>query len=529
MESIDYQINYQHRLFFCHKSATNKYIRLLLAILIVICPYQISFPAQATLAQDAIAQSPTLNKNQNIIYVNPQRGDDSQVGKKLSPLKTITKALEIATTGSTIQLTSGTYSEETGEKFPLIISNQITLKGNPSNQGYTTIIQGDGYFISPTAAGQNVTLVALKDATAITGVTVTNKHSRGHGLWIESANPEIVSNTFTRNGNTGVSVNGNSSPRIEDNYFYNNSGNGLLVYGTSNPEVVNNTFEQTGFGVSIVEQATAMLRKNLFDGNRIGIILEGSSQGVLRHNKIINSSESGLTAIAESLVDLGTDNEPGHNLFRSNRKIDIQNATSNQIPAVGTEVQGDIVGDINFDRGISIANNNNTDNTFKDLPPLPNRRNLADPPLPRLNLPAPSTLTETPSNLPAPPPVLETDTGNKELVFTPSSSYSTVVPNLEPVPFLPETKNTALNSNDSTIGSLSDVLGSSTSQVRYKVLVEALNADEEDEVRSLYPEAFKTIYQGESWLQVGAFSNWDKAKQAERTLVDLGLETYLVD
>ena len=502
-------------------------------ILTVAFPYKIAFPIQATLAQDAIAQSPSLNKNQNIIYVNPQHGDDSQVGKKLSPLKTITKALEIATAGSTIQLTSGTYSEETGEKFPLIISNQITLKGDPSNQGYTTIIQGDGYFISPTAAGQNVTIAAIKDAIAITGVTVINKHSRGHGLWIESANSEIVSNTFTRNGNTGVSVNGNSSPRIEDNYFYNNSGNGLLVYGTSNPEVVNNTFEQTGFGVSIVEQAAPILKENLFDGNRIGIILEGNSQGVLRQNKIINSSESGLTAIAQSLVDLGTDNEPGHNLFRSNRKIDIQNATSNQISAVGTEVQGVVVGDINFDQGISIANNtdntDNTDNIFKDLPPLPNRRNLDDPPLRKLNLPAPTAPTETASNLPAPPPVLETDEGNKELVFTPSSSYSTVVPDLEPVPFAPEIKSTTLSSHNSTVASLSDVLGSDASQVKYKVLVETLNAEEEDEVRSLYPEAFKTIYQGEYWLQVGAFSNWDKAKQAERTLVDLGLETYLVD
>ncbi len=528
MESIDYRINYQHSLFFIHKLSINRYIRLILVILTIAFPDKISFPAQATLAQDAIAQSPSLNKKQNIIYVNPQHGDDSQVGKKLSPLRTITKALEIATAGSTIQLTSGTYSEETGEKFPLIISNQITLKGDSSNQGYATIIQGDGYFISPTAAGQNVTIAAIKDATAITGVTVINKHSRGHGLWIESANPEILSNTFTRNGNTGVSVNGNSSPRIEDNYFYNNSGNGLLVYGTSNPEVVNNTFEQTGFGVSIVEQATPILRENLFDGNRIGIILEGNSQGILRHNKIINSSESGLTAIAQSLVDLGTDNEPGHNLFRSNRKIDIQNATSNQIPAVGTEVQGKIVGDINFDQGTSIANNN-IDNTFKDLPPLPNRRNLDDSPVSRLNLPAPSAATETASNLPAPPPVLETDTGNKELIFTPSSSYSTVVPDLEPVPFAPEINSTTLSSNNSTVSSLSDVLGSSSSQVRYKVLVEALNADEEDEVRSLYPEAFKTIYQGESWLQVGAFSNWDKAKQAERTLVDLGLETYLVE
>ena len=48
-------------------------------------------------------------------------------------------------------------------------------------------------------------------------------------------------------------------------------------------------------------------------------------------------------------------------------------------------------------------------------------------------------------------------------------------------------------------------------------------------MRSLYPEAFKTIYQGQPWLQVGAFGNWDKAKRAEQNLIDLGLGTYLIE
>ena len=515
MENSNYRTSFQRQFVFRQQLPKNRYLFLILVISTVTLSYYLAFPAQASLAQDAIAQSPALNKTQNVIYVNPQDGDDSQVGKKLSPLKTITHALEVATAGSTIQLASGTYSEETGEQFPLIISNQVTLQGNPDNQGYQTIIQGDGYFTSPTAAGQNVTVVAIKEVVSITGITITNRHSRGHGLWIESANPEIVSNTFTRNGNTGASVNGNSSPKIVNNYFYNNSGNGLLVYGTSKPEVIDNTFEQTGFGVSVIQKAAPILTNNLFDGNRIGIILEGDSQGILRNNEIINSSESGLTAIARSQVDLGTDNEPGNNVFRSNKKLDIQNATDNQIPAVGTEVQGDVVGEINFDQGRSIANNNSNikDNTFKDLPALPNRRNRDLVPIPKLSLPTSNEPLETASNLPAPPPVIENNKNNKELVF--SSNSSTVAANLEPVPFAPEISSSALSYR--------------ASLVKYKVLVEALTKNEEEEVRSLYPEAFKTIYQGESWLQIGAFSDWDKAKQAETALVNLGLETYLLE
>ena len=480
-------------------------IRLLPIALLIALPCDIFLLRAETIAE-VIAQSPTLSKN--TVYVNPETGDDSQTGKKTSPLKTITQALAIAKDGSTIQLAPGTYSKDTGETFPIVVKNKITLQGDPQNQGYRTIIKGEGYFTSPTGAGQNVAIAAFKDAVAIIGVTVTNNHSRGHGIWVESASPKIISNTFTRNGNTGVSLNGKSSPLVEDNYFYNNSGNGLLVYGTSQPEVTKNTFEQTGFGISLVQNSVAKISENLFDGNRIGIILEGNAQGTLRGNEIINSQESGLTAIAQSRVDLGTEDKPGNNTFRSNKKLDIQNATNNEIFAVGTRVQGDTEGSINFDRGTLLTTESNTfENTFKDLPPLPDRSKAK--PLPPAT---PAPIADPPSNLPAPPPIIASNTSNKELVFAPDSS-TTVIPDLEPVPFPPE-----INSSTTT-----------NTSIKYKVLVEVLDNGEEDEVRSIYPEAFKTIYQGESWLQVGAFGDWDKAKRAEQNLINLGLGTYLID
>ena len=447
-----------------------------------------------------VAQSPSLSKN--TIYVDPKEGDDAETGKKSAPLQTITKALEIASADSTIQLAAGTYSEDTGETFPIIIKDRITLQGDPRNQGYKTIIKGDGYFVSPTGAGQNIAIAALKDAGTITGITVTNNHSRGHGICIESASPKIIGNTFTRSGNTGVSVNGASSPLIEDNYFYNNSGNGLLVYGTSQPEITKNTFEQTGFGISLVQDAVAKIIENQFDGNRIGIILESNAQATLRSNEIINSTESGLTAIAQSRVDLGTDAEPGNNIFRSNKKLDIQNATGNEIVAVGTQVQGETTGNINLEQGSFVAST--TDNTFRDLPPLPPRDT------PQL-IPQSAAIEPPPSNLPAPPPVVSSNTGNKELVFR-SAPSATAAPDIEPVPYVPSVNTTP-----------------APAAVKYKVLVEVLDDGEENEVRSLYPEAFKTIYQGDPWLQVGAFSNLDKAKQAEDNLANLGLATYLIE
>lgn len=531
MESSDYHVSISHRHCFnsINKSRNNQYIRLLLIALTVILPYNISLQAKPSLAQETIIQPLSLDKN--TIHVNPKTGDDTQPGKKSTPLKTITQALKIAPSGSIIKLSSGTYSEDTGEAFPLIIKNNITLKGNTKSQGHKIIIQGNGYFISPTGAGQNIAIAALKDAVGITGVTITNDHSRGHGLWIESANPKVVRNTFTRNGNTGVSVNGNSSPLIEDNYFYNNGGNGLLVYGTSQPEVIDNTFEQTGFGVSSLQNSLTTLTGNSFDSNRIGIILEGSSQAILRDNEVINSAEYGLTAIAKSQVDLGTNTQPGNNIFRSNKKLDIQNASSNEIVAVGTETNGQNEGEINFDSGEFIARKDST----SDLPSLSSRLDPQQPSIasldsPGIPAPEPTTPSETNAALPSPPPIPENSSGNKELVFTPPSPSTSESLEPEPVPFLPEISNPALSSSNSQVSSLSNVLGSSgASQVKYKVLVEALDQDEEDEVREIYPQAFKTVFEGKSLLQVGAFSNWDKAKQAEESLVDLGLETYFLE
>ena len=518
MNSGDYQLSSRHYSNLSRLLLKNRYVTWLSIALTIFIAHKMALQTQPALAQVKIAQSLSLDKN--IIYVNPKTGDDSQNGQKLSPLKTITQALKIASDGTAIKLALGTYSEETGETFPLVIKNKITLKGNAESQGHKIVIKGGGNFVSPTGAGQNVAIAALRDAEGIIGVTVTNEHSRGHGIWIESSSPNIVSNTLTRNGNTGVSVNGNSSPLVENNYFYNNSGNGLLVYGTSQPEVIENTFEQTGFGVSLVQNAAPTLTSNHFDSNRIGIILEGDSQAVLRNNEIINSAESGLTAIANSRVDLGTEAEPGKNIFRSNQKLDIHNATERQIVAVGTEINGNIEGDVNFDRGEFIAEAD----TSRDLPPLLPPLDNNPPPQPDL---PPATPSET-SSVPSPPPPPEKNT-NKELVFTAPSSSDVSTPEPEPVPFLPQINNSAISSNSSQISSLSDVLGSPGAAVKYKVLVEAEDDYDQKEVRSLYPQAFATVYQGKSVLQVGAFNNWDKAKQAQRSLEGLGLDTHILE
>lgn len=492
--------------------------------------------------QSLVAQETIENV---IIYVDPQIGNDSSDGGTIdTPLKTITQALKVARPNTTISLVPGNYSEATGETFPLIIKSNVTLEGVPGGQGRSVIIEGGGAFISHSAAEQNVTIAAIKDAGAIRGVTVTNPNGRGHGLWIESAQPTVSDNSFIRNGNTGLSVNGNSQPIITNNYFNSNGGNGLLVYGTSTPQITDNSFDTTGFGVSIVQNGAPILENNTFKGNRIGIILEGDSQGILRNNTITNSLEYGLVAIAESKVDLGTPTQLGNNVFRSNKKLDIQNITPHTISATGTEINGYTEGNIDFSdnavsalAGDTVASNNPTAANFSRLRknPLPEAKGDRNAAVTQPQTTSNPPITE-PETLPPPPqintpPVDEraaTESTAKEYVFS-APDNETAANNTLPVPNTTSPSSLSNNVDSGNVDSLSDLLATSPSTTQYRVLVEATNDNQQDKVKSLYPDAFTIKYQGKSMLQVGAYSERAKAETTSRSLANLGLNSHILE
>ena len=559
------------------RNISQKWIWSLSLILILPLFWGKIIPSQPANAQITTKQQ--ISSATNILHVDSQNGEDRQGnGSEQSPLKTITQALKLAQPNTVISLSAGTYSEQTGESFPLIIRNSVTIQGTPSAQGYDVIINGSGYFVSPTGAGQQVTIAATKEAKGLTGVTVINPHSRGHGLWIESANPTVTHNTFIRSGNTGLSVNGNSIPTITDNYFSRNGGNGLLIYGTSKPKVENNNFENTGFGVSIMQNAAPILEGNTFNRNRISIILESNARAVLRNNKITNSSEYGLVAIAQSRVDLGTIAQPGNNIFSGNRKLDIQNATSNLIVAVGTEINGNTEGKIDR-RGTdnsSIATKPTELTSLKLSPTLSPATTAivrrASDPLPNpesLNrsdntLPPPKSVTfhlspsSSPSSPSSPPLPVATQTTN-ELLFPAPPPPSTLTTSSSTVEFSSATETSDLDRSNSSIqslpqpkvqiqpstlgtspqhseiSSLSDVLGgTSTANVsdtttKYRVIAEAINDSQKEQVRSLYPDAFITIYQSKSMLQVGVFSSQNQAESVVQSLEQIGIKGVILN
>jgi parallel beta-helix repeat protein len=295
-----------------------------------------------------IAQTPV---GARVIYVNPNSGTDASGAgnSEATPYRTVSYALQQASSGTIVQLAPGSYTSDTGEVFPLLVKQGVTLRGEPSNKGQRIGIIGGGLYDSPTFARQNITIRAERDSE-ISGISVTNPNLRGTGVWIESTNAKVNNNTFSNSRREGVFVTGTSNSRIEDNLFTKNEGNGITVARQSTGEVRNNVFQETGIAVSVSESATPLLTGNTMLQNDDGVVVTGTAAPVLRNNTIENNKRNGVVAISNAQPNLGTTENPGQNRIRNNGTYDVYNATaSNTISAVGNDIdQKRISGRVEF-------------------------------------------------------------------------------------------------------------------------------------------------------------------------------------
>lgn len=352
----------------------------------------------------------------NVLFVHPEQGNDNGNGTEQSPYRTLTQALNNAAPNTVIMLAPGTYRVETGEVFPLQLKPDVTIQGDPRNRGQNIVIRGGDFFLSRTFARQNVTIVGANRAR-LSGVTVSNPHPQGYGLWTESTSPIVTDNTFTSSGHDGASVVGNSAPILRNNYFYQNGANGITIYGTSRPELQDNIFEQTGFGINIAQNAAPRIVGNRITQNKDGIVVQGSAQPILRNNVIDGNTRDGIVAIAQSRPDLGSASNPGNNTFLNNQQFDINTQkTTQNVPAFGNQISARTIGRLDFSGMASVTEKpTNVASTvaFGQALPLRNGaelRTVSQPtsmPLPtRMNTAAP---TRQPAMQPAPiaTPVLQ--------------------------------------------------------------------------------------------------------------------------
>lgn len=477
-------------------------------------------PQQQVIKSFSIAQT---ESNMTQLFVNPNTGNDTAGnGSDRAPFKTITQALKVARENTVIYLAPGTYSEQSGETFPLQLKSGITLQGDPSTKGRGVIIRGGSLFISPTFARQNVTILAA-NKSGIAGVTVTNPNTRGYGIWIESSSPVVADCTFIGNSHDGISIAGNSAPLIRNNYFANNGANGMTIYGSSRPEVRENVFERTGFGINIGHNATPIITGNRISQNTDGIVIQGKARPILRGNTIESNSRDGLIALTDTLPNLGTAQEPAGNIFRNNGRYEINAGTAVQIiPVYGNQLATRrLIGRIDLDgnliqvsvprTSVPIASTNGNSVQIAVPPPTPRKRTVRRSRRARASARRRArrqvrrstvVVRTTPTPTATPPRTLLPQTGIQAGVLpTNNPTFSQVNTN-------------SLPQNNQNVSALS---------LRYRVVVEVQTLEEQNRLLALVPGAIRTVSDGKVVMQAGAFSDRAQADELLEKINSNGL------
>jgi hypothetical protein len=175
------------------------------------------------------------------LYVNPRQGNDQTGnGSQDRPFQTITQALDRARPNTIVILAPGTYSEASGEQFPIQLQSGVTVYGQPDQWGDGIEIVGGGWLMTPTAGEQSVAILGF-DGAGLSGVTVRNPD--GSAIWVAGGTPWIVGNTIADNARHGI-VAHDGTPYILNNRFDDNDGSDLEFSNRATPQLQDNQLDR---------------------------------------------------------------------------------------------------------------------------------------------------------------------------------------------------------------------------------------------------------------------------------------------
>ncbi len=229
------------------------------------------------------------------VHVDTVRGSDTLTGHPNTPLKTITRALEIAGRYSTVYVNDGVYDQNSGENFPLVLTQHVRLIA----VGSDVVVSGGGdYFVEALGTFSN-TAIVFSGYNELSHLTVQN--DSGFGVFVDSNSVAIVSDNQIRDCEYGIVVSDGGTAIVSGNTISGCTLNGLQAFG----------------------QSTVSLYGNNVTHNEIGVFLGESTR-----------------------ASVGTEAEPGENVFRQNSRCDMLNLTNTTLDAIGNlwdELPGSIL------------------------------------------------------------------------------------------------------------------------------------------------------------------------------------------
>ena len=176
-----------------------------------------------------------------------------------TPYGAIKTAIDAATTGQTINVSSGTFRSSTS---PIDVDEEVTIQ---SVSGKATTI------IDPGSSGQGVLMINAENVT-IDGFTITHgtetadaTHPTEHTVWVTDEYSTIKNNTIlTRGGNkAGIYIGGREDPDTESLFLYNQP---QPLGHTIEDNVFRNANPGEGWGIFAYELKDSLIHDNDFVG-----------------------------------------------------------------------------------------------------------------------------------------------------------------------------------------------------------------------------------------------------------------------
>lgn len=275
---------------------------------------------------------------QQVLYVDPERGQDNRDGRSPSqPLKTITAALRLSQTDTVIQLAAGKYTTSNGEQFPLTIPAGRQVVGATGGDRPPAVIQGGGSMQHPLLGAHSVAC-RLQGGAVLKNVTVTNSQNKGVGIWLEEGISRVEKVVVMQCPQYGVVTVGKATPTVQDCVIEDCGTAGVVCFTQSKGQFERVFCQKNRTGILVKDGASPLLVACSLERNTTGLEITGTANPVLRGNRIRNNQTYGLLLSGNGTADFGLSQDVGNNIVRDNGPVDIQNSTGRSLISCGNDV-----------------------------------------------------------------------------------------------------------------------------------------------------------------------------------------------
>ena len=320
-----------------------------------------TIPAGASIGQQTLSVT-TANGETSVsnaveitpITAAPTGSDTTGTGTSDAPYRSITKAVSVAGNADSVELKDGSYSPATGEVFPLILSTDLTLRGNGANS--TNIIGADTtntecFIVSSGASNLsdfNVNNcfvgIGVKESASVT-VNNVNLNANTFGLAAVDTATLMANNVqSTSSLNSGILADDNTNITINNSSFQSTENNFFL------PDV-------SGVGAAFDGNSVAVISDSVFSGNTTdGLRALGNSNvtvstSVFRDNQIDGLGmccDAPLVTVSDSTFVMNA--EDGVNVFGGTLMMSDSTISSNGVSGINNDL-------IDFDNSVITLNN----------------------------------------------------------------------------------------------------------------------------------------------------------------------------